>query len=394
MKNLAKNSIKTVALISAVVLLITNVTFTSSVLGQNKFDAGYKVLAPLPGTCTDDGHGNCVVKTGTPGALSGYINGLYRIVVAGASVLAVLMIIIGGFNYVASDAINNKEEGKSMIKGALGGLLLVFASYIVLNTVNPQLLSLKVGDTQLKSESLMGLATLMNNEAQQQFNFLTNQANAQLADVKVDKQQFLQAIDRYQKTLNGDQTSSDPNARLGLNYIYDQLSNPLLTDEEKMNLFGTTDQDLIEAKKQEIADQIQNANNIIAKSKAQADQIGSFTEVTGSIKNTEASLARGDITDFPLTAQRLKENFEKQTTKMTQRNDVLNGLDPQGAQERNARLAKDLETLKKQTNDAINRVCTKMPLPIITAGEYEGDFVVKQPVYDKIPLENCKKNTI
>lgn len=111
------------------------------------YSADYIELAPLPGTGQ-----NGVVKVGGAGnTLGNYINGLYRLVVAGASVLAVVMILVGGFSYVASDAIGNKEEGKSTIKNALGGLLLVFASWIIVNTINPQLTKINLANTELKT---------------------------------------------------------------------------------------------------------------------------------------------------------------------------------------------------------------------------------------------------
>jgi hypothetical protein len=74
-------------------------------------------------------------------------------VVASASVLAVLMIVIGGFNYISSDAIDNKENGKHQIKNALGGMLLILVSWVILNTINPQLVSLKIASDPLDALS-------------------------------------------------------------------------------------------------------------------------------------------------------------------------------------------------------------------------------------------------
>ncbi|MEK7499596.1 MAG: hypothetical protein AAB649_03245, partial [Patescibacteria group bacterium] len=79
---------------------------------------------------------------------------MYKLAVAAASVLAVLMIVIGGFTYVSSDAMGNKEEGKHQIKAAFGGLLLILASYIILNTVNPQLVSISIISTPLTARKV------------------------------------------------------------------------------------------------------------------------------------------------------------------------------------------------------------------------------------------------
>ena len=142
----------TLALVALSIVVLANVAFAAS---------GYIELAPLPGTQTSNcpnpsGGGGTVPCVGVGGTntLGAYINTIYKLAVAGASVLAVLMIIIGGFTYVSTDAINNKEEGKGQIKAALGGLLLVLASWVILYTVNPQLTSLKIASKALDSRSL------------------------------------------------------------------------------------------------------------------------------------------------------------------------------------------------------------------------------------------------
>jgi hypothetical protein len=133
----------------------------------------YVELAPLPGTCESrtDGNGNvkCVTDVGASN-LGNYINSLYKLAVAAAGVLAVLMIVMGGFSYISTDAISNKEEGKHQIKMALGGLMVVFASYVILNTINPQLVELNIVSEKLNSESVdFTELTMMSRQAQKDF---------------------------------------------------------------------------------------------------------------------------------------------------------------------------------------------------------------------------------
>ncbi|HEY9584504.1 MAG TPA: hypothetical protein VJI33_02930 [Candidatus Paceibacterota bacterium] len=141
------------------VLVLSVIVFTNVAFAVDS----YTELAPLPGTDTAqseacrNGTGPCVIDFRSSDTLGRYINGLYKLAVAGASVLAVLMIIVGGFNYVATDAMNAKEEGKSIIKKALGGLLLVLASWVILYTVNPQLTSLKIASDKLEYRDLSDL---------------------------------------------------------------------------------------------------------------------------------------------------------------------------------------------------------------------------------------------
>ena len=70
-----------------------------------------------------------------------YLEGMYEIGISIAAALAVIMIIIGGIQYMSSDAIGGKEDGKNRITSALWGLLLALASYLILYTINPDLLS-------------------------------------------------------------------------------------------------------------------------------------------------------------------------------------------------------------------------------------------------------------
>lgn len=68
-----------------------------------------------------------------------YINWLYVFSISIAALLAVVKIIIAGFKYVLSDVVSSKGQAKDDIKGALLGLLLILGAYIILNTINPNL---------------------------------------------------------------------------------------------------------------------------------------------------------------------------------------------------------------------------------------------------------------
>lgn len=103
----------------------------------------YQLLAPL----VEYGSGGLIqvpsVST-APGSFATYVNLLYRIAILIAGVLAVVMITIGGMEYMASDSPFSKGDGKTKITNALIGLLLLVSSYLILNTINPQLLNLNI----------------------------------------------------------------------------------------------------------------------------------------------------------------------------------------------------------------------------------------------------------
>lgn len=74
--------------------------------------------------------------------LEQYLGWAYRFVLSIAAFLAVLQITIGGVMWIASGA-NEKTRGeaKAKIESAIWGLVLAFAAYLVLYTINPQLVS-------------------------------------------------------------------------------------------------------------------------------------------------------------------------------------------------------------------------------------------------------------
>ena len=81
------------------------------------------------------------IKTGGSD-LSPYLGGLYSFGVAAAAGLAVIMVIWGGIEYITSVAGEGKSGGKDKITSAILGLLLALGSYIILNTINKDLLKL------------------------------------------------------------------------------------------------------------------------------------------------------------------------------------------------------------------------------------------------------------
>jgi hypothetical protein len=90
---------------------------------------GYEYLAYIP-----------TVQSKTHTSLVVYMKGLFTAAVGIAIVLAVIMIVLGGIQYVLAAIPSSKEEGKKKIMSALQGLLLVLISAILLNTLNPALL--------------------------------------------------------------------------------------------------------------------------------------------------------------------------------------------------------------------------------------------------------------
>lgn len=73
-----------------------------------------------------------------------YINLGYRYLVSVILVVAIIMVVWGGFRYLLGSAnIGNVQRGKEIIRDAVVGMLLVIGAFVILNTVNPQTVALR-----------------------------------------------------------------------------------------------------------------------------------------------------------------------------------------------------------------------------------------------------------
>ena len=95
-------------------------------------DATTTLLAPL---------GTILQNTSSGVTLTEYLNGIFQISIALAGVLAVIMLVICGIRVMGTGSVSAKSEAKTCITNALLGLLLISGSWIILNTINPTLLS-------------------------------------------------------------------------------------------------------------------------------------------------------------------------------------------------------------------------------------------------------------
>jgi hypothetical protein len=84
-------------------------------------------LAPLPG----------ITGARDP---SQFFNAVFRYGVIIAAFLAVIMIVIGGFQYMTTEAVSGKGEAKGTITSALAGLFLILLSVVILQIINPDIL--------------------------------------------------------------------------------------------------------------------------------------------------------------------------------------------------------------------------------------------------------------
>ncbi len=78
-------------------------------------------------------------------SIGGWVNTFYQFSLLVAGVLAFGAVVFGGVKYLASAGNPSAQsEGKEWIKGALIGLALLAAAYIILDIVNPAIVNLNV----------------------------------------------------------------------------------------------------------------------------------------------------------------------------------------------------------------------------------------------------------
>ncbi len=101
----------------------------------------YQLLEPLPGgTGLLSGVSTTTGGTADQG-LGGFMNFIFEIAIGVAGVLGVVMLTIYGFQYAANDKnINTFGVLRERISGVIMGLLLLLGIFIILKTINPDLL--------------------------------------------------------------------------------------------------------------------------------------------------------------------------------------------------------------------------------------------------------------
>lgn len=138
-------------------------------------DTTYTLLAPIPkvgeegckdkdGKVLTDTTGKPIpcVETAQPNAFGRYLNQMIQIFIGICAVLAMVMIVMGGIEYMTSELVSGKEAGKEKITHAVLGLLLALGAFAILNTINPQLLDVSLSKLPKATVTITAEETLRN----------------------------------------------------------------------------------------------------------------------------------------------------------------------------------------------------------------------------------------
>lgn len=75
--------------------------------------------------------------------LAQYISGLYRYMLGISTLVAIIVVVYGGFQYLLGSTVGSTKLGMTLIKDAIAGLVVLYTSYIILYTINPNLVNLQ-----------------------------------------------------------------------------------------------------------------------------------------------------------------------------------------------------------------------------------------------------------
>jgi hypothetical protein len=98
------------------------------------------LMLPIFAFAQSSSAGGCGYVNGNPPNLGACVNQIYIWALAAAGMIAVVMIVVGG--YITLTAAGNGQRaalGKSYITSSVIGLVLLFGAYILLRTINPDL---------------------------------------------------------------------------------------------------------------------------------------------------------------------------------------------------------------------------------------------------------------
>ena len=111
-------------------------------IGSNQAQAeGWPIEIEIPFVGGEGG-----LKPGKTVKIGDYVNALYKFAMTITGASALIMFMIGGFQYMAAASSgNNASAGsaKDTMMAALIGMLIVAFAYVILKTINPDLTELR-----------------------------------------------------------------------------------------------------------------------------------------------------------------------------------------------------------------------------------------------------------
>lgn len=196
----------------------------------------YVPLVTLPGAS----------EAGKPLTNAGeYIKGAFNLAIGIAAVLAIIMIVFGGIQYMGTESIGGKGAGLKKIKDAVLGLLLALGSYVLLFTINPSLVNFNLTIAEITLPATGQPTVNPDDTATTKIQNFTTSSNATLFELNTNIQYLSDQFDKTTLNENDD--------------VYTQLSS-LLTN---LRAEATKLDNLIKNTAQQAAANLNNVDSIL-----------------------------------------------------------------------------------------------------------------------------------
>ncbi|MDB5224694.1 MAG: hypothetical protein JWO43_316 [Candidatus Adlerbacteria bacterium] len=167
----------------------------------------YTPLEPLPGFPTN---------VSDPNNLNDVISAFFKLALGFGAMFAVLLLVLGGISYMTTEAVGQRVAAKQRITAALLGMLLLLCSYLILYTINPNLLNfnLKLQQSTITGSSpvtsMFGAKNCIGDSC------ITQQerdANALIEDAKAGKDVDSAQLDQAKEIKAGEQVNQVTSCR-------------------------------------------------------------------------------------------------------------------------------------------------------------------------------------
>lgn len=124
------------------VVLVTNLGAGLALAQGTSNAVQYTPLEPIPG-----------LQNGGNICFASLLNQTFKVLFTAGALFAVVMLVWGGISYMVSQAVGELGEAKKRMWAAIYGLLLLAGAWLILNTINPQLLVFNISGIPCGSDT-------------------------------------------------------------------------------------------------------------------------------------------------------------------------------------------------------------------------------------------------
>ncbi len=127
-------------IITALLWSLITIIFSAGIaIAQEDKNITYKMQVGIPGTDFAD---EITMDKGSTYYIALFVQAIYKYGISVVAILAAVMIMAGGIIWLTSAGSQERVgKAKDLIIGSLTGLILLFGSWVVLNTINPRLVN-------------------------------------------------------------------------------------------------------------------------------------------------------------------------------------------------------------------------------------------------------------